>query len=112
MWASEDARTQTILRLLETAHLYSPDARIDRGLWTEEGPTQVALGYLKNGAPLSHGESLVLLVAFDLWNGGGGAEVGDLLYTLDARNLRAVCLAMLQRDGGVTGLLDEALNRP
>lgn len=59
-------------------------------LWTEDGPTAVAVEYIQKGSPLSHGEHLLLQVAFDVWNGGGKATVGDLLSVLDDSNLRAV----------------------
>ena len=103
MWASEKARNGAILELLERARLYHPDRRLDRGLWNGPkamGPTDLALDYIETGSPLSHGEHLVLQVAMDLWNGGGGAKVGELLTTLDERNLRGVAEALLARDGG------------
>lgn len=108
MWRSEKARNDAILRLLEAARLYSPNPKLDRGLWLDGraggiGPTSIALSYLRRGSPLSHGETLILKVALDLWNGGGRAEVGELLDTLDARNLRAVVTALLARDGGGLG---------
>ncbi len=109
MWQSEKSRNDAILRLL------APHPALAR-LWHGRagpgvmGPTNLAIEYVEHGSPLSSGEQLLLRVAFDLWNGGGGAKVGDLLDTLDARNLRAVCVALLQRDGGIVGVLDQALN--
>lgn len=58
------------------------------GLWTPAGPTPAALRLLKTkGAGLSHGEKLMLLVSFDVWNGDGHADLGELLHTLDGHNL-------------------------
>lgn len=99
MWRSERQRNDTILALLKTARLYTPEhPTFDRGLWTEDGPTDLACDYIEKGCPLSHGETLVLQVAFDIWNGAGGAKVGELLSTLDEPNLRGVCDAILARD--------------
>lgn len=109
MWQSERQRCVVVLRLLGAAGLYHPDPRLDRGLWTEGGPTETTLDYVARGSPLSHGEHIVLEVAMDVWNGGGGAQVADLLATLDEKALRAVAVALLQRDGGVVPFLDEAL---
>jgi hypothetical protein len=94
MWASEKAQTAAIITLL------SPHPAL-AGLWTDKGPTRLACAFLEHGAPLSGGEMLLLKVAFDLWNGRGKATVADLLTTLDERNLRAVCDAILARDGEV-----------
>jgi hypothetical protein len=98
MWRSERARCAAILDLLEAAHLASRDPRLDRGLWTPEGPTRLACQYIDKGSPLSSGEHLILQVAFDLWNGRGKAKIDDLLCTLDERLLRAVARAILARD--------------
>ncbi len=101
MWPSERARNAAILRLLETAHLYSPEPHLDRHLWGKSGPTDLGCSWLKR-SPLSSGEQLMLQVAFDLWNGMGDAKVADLLSTLDERNLRAVAVAILARDEAPT----------
>lgn len=99
MWRSESHRNDTILDLLEAAHLSHGDRRLDRGLWTKSGPTALAIDYVRRGSPLSHGEQVILRAAFDLWNGSGGCKVADLLEVLDERNLRAVAAAILARDG-------------
>jgi len=92
MWRNEAHQCAVIRKLL------APHPAIAR-LWTSQGPTELACEYLE-GSPLSSGEQLLLRVAFDIWNGGGGAKVGELLHTLDERNLRAVTDALLERDGG------------
>ncbi len=80
MWASEKQQCQAILVLLRRVHL--------ERLWTDTGPTVEASELLmEHGGPLSHGEAVMLQVAFDLWNGGGKATVGELLNTLDSVNL-------------------------
>ena len=69
-------------------------------LWTSDGPTRIAADYIEKGSPLSHGEHLLLQVAFDLWNGQGRATLADLLGVLDDANLRAVLdLITLARPG-------------
>lgn len=94
MWRSEKARTRAILVMLAPHHALA-------GLWTYDGPTDLALTYLeRDGGPLSSGEAVLLRAAFDLWNGTGRCTVDALLSTLDARTLRAVAMALLARDGG------------
>jgi hypothetical protein len=68
--------------------------------WTAEGPTRTAVEYIEKGSPLSHGESLALQVAFDVWNGHGGAKVADLLGVLDNDNFRAVFDLLLPARSG------------
>ncbi len=92
MWQSETQQCFVIGRLLQRV-------RLER-LWTASGPTKEACQLLeKGGGPLSHGEAIMLRVAFDIWNGDGEATVGEMLGTLDEGNLRAVCEAILARDG-------------
>lgn len=58
-------------------------------LWTVDGPTQAAMGYRDaNGGPLSSGERVLLLAAFDLWNGTGGLKFGEVPGPLDPRRAR------------------------
>jgi hypothetical protein len=106
MWRSERQQCEVIRRLLAPHHALAR-------LWTPTGPTDKACQLLEDdGGPMSSGEVLLLRVAFDIWNGGGGAKVGDLLSTLDERNLRAVVVAISARDGSLfsSPSLDEALN--
>jgi ABC-type glutathione transport system ATPase component len=94
MWPSERARGAAIQRLLAPHHGLA-------GLWTPAGPTDFAVELLEaGGGHLSGGERVLLRAAFDLWNGAGHVTVDELLSTLDATNLRAVCAAMLARDAG------------
>ena len=92
MWQSERQQCEVIMRLLEPHHALA-------GLWESTGPTVRACALLEQvGGRLSSGENLLLRVAFDIWNGHGGARVGDLLFVLDEGNLRAVAEALLARD--------------
>lgn len=47
----------------------------------------------------SHGEKLLARVALDMWNGSGHTPLGELMYTLDDGNLRAVLEAVALRRG-------------
>ena len=88
MWQSEKQQCQVIGAILHRTHLQS--------LWTEDGPTREACELLEaGGGPLSHGEAILLRVAFDLWNGEGKATVDDLITVLDGGNLLAVLEAIL-----------------
>lgn len=68
------------------------------GLWTPEGPTDLACRYRQDGGPFSSGEQIAFEVAWDLWNGGGKASVGDLLYRLDHRLRTRIGTLLLCRD--------------
>jgi hypothetical protein len=60
-------------------------------LWTEQGPTPVALALRDaKGGSLSSGERILLLAAFDLWDRSGGATVNDLLQ-LEPGRRQALC---------------------
>lgn len=82
-WRSDDQRAAVARALLGLV-------RLER-LWTSSGPTDEALELLAaGGGPLSGGQALMLRVAFDAWNGEGGAPLGEILGRLDNRNLAAV----------------------
>jgi len=60
-------------------------------LWTPEGPAERAKELLKQeGGPLSHGEKVMLFLAWSFCNGHGGLTVAELVDTLDKGNLTAV----------------------
>jgi len=83
MWANEAQQCSAILVLLRRVHLAD--------LWTGIGPTQEALDLLEaNGGPLSHGQVVMLRVAFALWNGCGDAKVAEVVEVLDGTNLYLV----------------------
>jgi hypothetical protein len=80
----DDRQASRAIRVLLGAMFHDVDA-----LWTKDGPTTQALGYLKS-SPLSHGEHIFLQIAFDFWNGGGGAKFVDILGTLDREKVAVV----------------------
>jgi hypothetical protein len=74
-------------------------------LWTETGPTDRALELLADrGGPLSHGEALVLLAAFDFWNGQGKVELGEILAVLDGDRIELLGSLMLASSGGAVAV--------
>lgn len=75
----DEAQTHAALRvLLGTAH-----KDVDRW-WTATGPTEEAVRVVEErSGPMSAGEVLLVLVAFDLWNGRGAASLGRVFSTLD-----------------------------
>ncbi len=94
MWQSEKQQCEVIRALLGRV-------RLER-LWTETGPTAEACRLLQDaGGPMSHGEIVMLRVAFDLWNGHGKATVYELISVLDNGNLRAVLAAIASGRAGV-----------
>ena len=96
MWQSEKQQCEAIRALLGRV-------RLER-LWTETGPTDEACRLLQDaGGPMSHGEIVMLRVAFDLWNGHGKATVYELISVLDNGNLRAVLAAIAAGRPGVIG---------
>ena len=70
-------------------------------LWTDFGPTDEALKLLEDrGSPLSHGEAVMVLTAFDFWNGDGKVEFRELLTVLDRERLALVASLMLASSEG------------
>jgi hypothetical protein len=67
-------------------------ARVGReSLWTLTGPSPTAEQLLRaGGGALSHGEKVMLFVAWALWNGEGELTLNEVLNTLDGGNLRMV----------------------
>ena len=59
--------------------------------WTDTGPTEEAGRVVEQrGGALSSGEALLVRVAFDLWNGRGGADFGRVVHTLGSEPLAAL----------------------
>ena len=74
-------------------------------LWTVEGPTEAACTLLKKrGGSLSSGERLILLAAFDLWNGDGHADFSELLYRLDDTRLHLLGSFLVAFASGSSGV--------
>lgn len=68
----------------------------DRGLWTTDGPTDLATKWHRR-SPLSHGEHIILQVCWSLWGGKGKANVGDVFYVLDAKLAHDVGSLLIDR---------------
>ena len=59
-------------------------------LWTDTGPSDAAVHASLNPVPWSHGEIIMLQVAFDFWNGDGKAKFASVLNKLDYDNTKLV----------------------
>src|SRR5947209_16879723 len=69
----------------EALQMFLGTVRLEH-LWTPDGPTTAALRYRDaNGGPLSSGERIILLAAFDLWNQSGGLKLVEALESLDTK---------------------------
>lgn len=80
-------------------------------LWTLDGPTRAALKYRDaNGGPLSSGERILLLAAFDLWNGTGNLKFGEVPGPLDPRRARKL-LSLLSAITCGSDAVDQWLKR-
>lgn len=74
-------------------------------LWTDTGPTERALELLAaRGDALSHGEALLVLAAFDFWNGHGKVELGEILAVLDGDRTEFLASLMLASSGGAVAV--------
>lgn len=82
-------------------------------LWTPSGPSRVAEEFLEaGGGPLSHGEKVMLFVAWAVWNGEGDLTLDELVNTLDGKNLELVGSLLVALSGGSAAIdawLDEHL---
>lgn len=59
--------------------------------WTDTGPTDEAVRLVEaRGGALSSGEALLVFVAFDLYNGRGGAQLSRVIHTLGNEPLSAL----------------------
>ncbi len=59
--------------------------------WTDAGPSPRVKELLEaDGGPLSHGEKVMVFVAWALWNSRGGLTIAELVDTLDRENLTAI----------------------
>ena len=83
MWQTEEQRGRACRALLATLGLAH--------YWGDGRPSDDAVAVLeKRGPGLSHGERLLVLVAWDLWNSGGNTPLGELLDVLDPERTRAL----------------------
>lgn len=67
-------------------------ASVSKGArWSDGSPTAKALSLRdSSGGPLSSEERVMLLLAWAVWDGGGGLKVADLIASLDPRRLELV----------------------
>ena len=95
MFRDDEQKCTAIKALLRPVHLGH--------LWTDSGPTDHGIELFRDrGGPLSHGQKLMLLAAYDIWNGRGEVTLGDLLSVLDGTNLEALgslMVALSSMDG-------------
>lgn len=81
----DDAQTHAAIRLL-----LGTIPGLAR-MWTETGPTDEAAHVVEGtSSAMSSGEVLLVRVAFDLYNGQGGASFGRVLNTLGNEPLNAL----------------------
>ncbi|MEW5848612.1 MAG: hypothetical protein AB2A00_07340 [Myxococcota bacterium] len=85
--------------------------RVDMvGLWTEEGPTSAARRLRDHdGEDLTDAQRFLLMLAWDVWNGTGHADMSELLR-LDVVTRRLVA-ALLGALAGTARDLDAWLER-
>jgi len=89
MWQNDQQRAAVCDRLCT-------EAGIRERLWyvTSAEPTDAAVAVRDGRTLLSHGERLMALAAWDLWNGTGNVRIVDLVDTLDPRNLKTLAGAL------------------
>lgn len=103
MFRNDRQMCEAIQALLETI-------RLDH-LWTQDGPTHAALKYRDaNGGPLSSGERILLLAAFDLWNGSGELKLSEVPGPLDPQKARKL-LSLLSAMTSGSDAVDQWLQR-
>jgi hypothetical protein len=70
-------------------------------LWTIDRPSPRAMALLEaDGGPLSSGERIVVLTAWNIWNGSGNTSLGDAIHRLDDRSLAALGSLLVAVAGG------------
>ena len=75
-----------------------------KGLWSDDGPTETALGYLEtDGGPLSRGERVLLLSTFAIWNGNEKLPFADV-FNLDDDRLAALASLLLACSRGSSAI--------
>lgn len=93
MFRSDEQLARTCRALCSLAGLGS--------LWTLEGPSPRAMALLEaDGGPLSSGERVVVLAAWNIWNGSGNVSLSDVVHRLDDRCLAALGSLLVAIAGG------------
>lgn len=71
------------------------------GLWTDDGPTDRAMELRDaGGGPLSTGERIMVLAAWDVWNSDGNVRLSDVVHRLDDHRLATIASLLLAVMGG------------
>jgi hypothetical protein len=71
-------------------------------LWTDDGPSDEAIGLRDaGGGPLSSGERIMVLAAWDVWNSHGSTNLGDVVHRLDGRRLATIGTLLVAVAGGM-----------
>lgn len=97
MWRNDAQACRAIRVLLGTLF----DQKRVNLWWRDDGPTKTAVKlYERKGGSLSHGESILFMAAFDLWNGEGGVRLSDVLHVLDTRRTEALCSLIVAHHRG------------
>lgn len=74
-------------------------------LWTIEGPSPRAIALLESdGGPLSSGERIMVLAAWNIWNDSGKVSLGDAIHRLDDRSLAVLGALLVAVAGGANGI--------
>ena len=80
-------------------------------LWTEDGPSDEAVELRDaGGGPLSSGERIMVLAAWDVWNSHGATNLGDVMHRLDGHRLATLGSLLLAVAGGMYAV-DEWLRK-
>lgn len=78
----------------------------DGRLWSESGPSDEAVRILNGETPASHGERVMVQVAFDFWNGEGKAKFADMIGVLDSNNQARAAALWVAYDFGQHAIED------
>lgn len=76
-------------------------------LWTTDGPTECCIDLFEHPDKrvFSSGEGVLFKLAWDVWNGMGGAGFSDLLDRLDYASTRRIgALLVAMADGSSTAI--------
>jgi hypothetical protein len=77
------------------------------GMWMTSGPTPQALAFVRaGGGPLAGGERILLLAAFELWNGRGGISLSEVVEQLELKPAERLCSLVLAIKRGAKAIDD------
>jgi hypothetical protein len=76
-------------------------------MWMASGPTPQALAFVRaGGGPLAGGERILLLAAFELWNGRGGISLAEVVEQLELKPAERLCSLVLAIKRGAKAIDD------